>query len=237
MGIHKITYSSRFRRAGVYNWGCNFNCIGCSYKLKPPYQPGTPFLGLEKVKEVLGSLDVERVHFLGGEPTLTPNLAELARFARNELDAYTKIGHSNGSVMPPRDIDAMSISIKAYTDSIHVDYTGVSNVEVLRNFIKIYDLGVELDASSVFIPGYIDCEETEKIARFIADIDPKIPYHSIGYIPVPGAQWRRPTPVEVERVAQTARKHLSEVTFSCLSPDEALNLRGTDPRYRSVRVA
>jgi len=221
----------------VYNWGCNFRCKGCSYKLNAPYEPGTPFLDVEQVKEVLGRLDVERVHFLGGEPTTTPNLPELARFAHNELNAYTKIGHSNGSIMPPRYIDAISISIKAYTDSIHVDYTGVSNEKVLNNFVRIYDLGIKLDASSVFIPEYIDCEEIEKIAKFIANIDHRIPYRIIGYVPVPGAPWRGPTQEEVEFAAQTARKHLSNVTFSCLSPDEFLNLRNTDPLYKSIRVA
>jgi len=205
--------------------------------LNAPYEPGTPFLDVEQVKEVLGRLDVERVHFLGGEPTTTPNLPELARFAHNELNAYTKIGHSNGSIMPPRYIDAISISIKAYTDSIHVDYTGVSNEKVLNNFVRIYDLGIKLDASSVFIPEYIDCEEIEKIAKFIANIDHRIPYRIIGYVPVPGAPWRGPTQEEVEFAAQTARKHLSNVTFSCLSPDEFLNLRNTDPLYKSIRVA
>lgn len=205
--------------------------------MNAPYEPGTPFLDVEQVKEVLGRLDVERVHFLGGEPTTTPNLPELARFAHNELNAYTKIGHSNGSIMPPRYIDAISISIKAYTDSIHVDYTGVSNEKVLNNFVRIYDLGIKLDASSVFIPEYIDCEEIEKIAKFIANIDHRIPYRIIGYVPVPGAPWRGPTQEEVEFAAQTARKHLSNVTFSCLSPDEFLNLRNTDPLYKSIRVA
>jgi len=164
-------------------------------------------------------------------------LPELARFAHNELGAYTKIGHSNGSIMPPRYIDAISISINAYTDAIHIDYTGVSNVEVLKNFVRIYEAGIELDASSVFIPEYIDCEEIEKIADFIANVDPKIPYHIIGYVPVPGSPWRGATREGVERAAQTARKHLSTVTFSCPSLEDFLNLRKTDPRYISVRVA
>lgn len=237
MAIYKITYSSEFKRASLYNWGCNFRCRGCSYKLRSPYEPGTPFLSTQRVKETLKRLDIERVHFLGGEPTMNPDLPELARFAHNKLGAYVKIGHSNGSIMPPRDIDAISISIKAYTNAIHVHYTTVPNNDVLTNFAKAYEMGIEMDASSVFIPEYIDSDEIEKIAKLIANVDPKIPYHIIGYVPVPGAPWREPTQEEVERAAKTARKHLSKVTFSCLSPDEFLNLRETDPRYRSVRVA
>jgi pyruvate formate lyase activating enzyme len=139
--------------------------------------------------------------------------------------------------MPPKDIDAISVSIKAYTNVIHIDYTGVSNTSVLRNFIRIHKIGIEVDASSVFIPEYIDSDEVEKIAKFIASVDPNIPYHIIGYVPVPGTPWRGPRQEEVKRAAQIARKYLSNVTFSCLSSDEFLDLREVDPRYRSVRVA
>lgn len=237
MAIYKITYSKEFKRASLYNWGCNFNCKGCSYKLKTPYMPKTPFLSAKKVKEILSRLSPEKVHFLGGEPTTNPDLPQLARFCHNELKAYTKIGHSNGSIMPPNDIDAISVSIKAYTNRIHIDYTGVPNNDVLTNFAKIYEMGIKVDASSVFIPEYVDCDEIEKIAKFIADVDPEIPYHIVGYVPVPDAPWRGPTLEEVKCAAQIARKHLSNVTFSCLSHEEFLNLRETDPRYRSVKVA
>jgi pyruvate formate lyase activating enzyme len=139
--------------------------------------------------------------------------------------------------MPPKDIDAVSVSIKAYTDAIHIDYTGVSNVNVLKNFVKMYDLGIKMDASSVFIPEYIDYGEIEKIAKFIAEVDPEIPYHLIGYVPVPDAPWREPTRQEIEHAARIAKKYLSKVTFSRLTPDEFLNIRNVDPRYKSIRVA
>lgn len=236
VGIYKVTYSPRFKRVSLYNWGCNFRCRGCSYKLKPPYKPGTPFIHIDKIKEILRRLDVRSVHFLGGEPTINPDLPELARFAHEELNAYTKIGHSNGSNMPPKHIDGISISIKAYTNSLHMDYTGVSNHSVLNNFVNIYKSGIRLDASSVFIPGYIDCDEIEKIAEFVAGVDPKIPYHIIGYIPVPGAPWRAPIKEEVEKAAKVAKKHLMNVTYSCLSQKEFLKIRHIDPRYKSMRI-
>jgi pyruvate formate lyase activating enzyme len=237
MPIYQITYSPKFKRANLYNWGCNFRCKGCSYKLKQPYKAGTPFLSIKEIEKVLLNLDVDKVHFLGGEPTINPDLPKLAHFAHEELKAYTKIGHSNGSLMPPENIDAISISIKAYTNAVHIDYTEVSNASVLKNFAKMYDLGIEIDASSVLIPEYIDCDEIEKIARFIAEIDPNIPYHIIGYVPVPGAPWREPTYQEIEHAAHIAKKYLSRVTFSRLTPDEFLNIRNIDPRYKSIRVA
>lgn len=236
MAFYKITYNPHFKRANLYGWSCNFRCRGCSYKLKSPYE-GEPFLSLEKVKEVLRGLDIEKVHFLGGEPTTNPDLPEIARFAHNELGAYTKIGHSNGSNMPPQDIDATSVSIKAYTDALHIDYTGVSNATALKNFAEAYRLGIKLDASSVFIPGYIACDEIERIARFIAGVDPNIPYHIVGYVPVPGVAWRRPTYGEMEEAAAIASKYLASVTFSHLNLEDFVDLGTRDIRYRSVVVA
>jgi pyruvate formate lyase activating enzyme len=236
MSYYKVTYNAHFKRANLHGWGCNFNCRGCSYRVKTPYH-GEPPLSVEKVKEVLRGLDIERVHFLGGEPTINPDLPEVAGFVHDELGLYTKIGHSNGSRFPPEGVDATSVSIKAYTDSLHRDYTGVSNVDVLKNFEEAYGRGIAVDASSVFIPGYVDCDEIEKIASFITRIDAEIPYHIIGYIPQPDAPWRQPTRQEVEKAAAIARKHLSKVTCSCLSNEEVLHPEARDIRYRSVRVA
>jgi len=237
MPFSKVTYSSRFKRAAVYGDGrCNFRCQGCSYRLKPAEGAG-PLLGVEEVKDVLAGLDVERVHFLGGEPTLNPDLAEVARFAHRELGAFTKIGHSNGSIMPPEHIDAISVSIKALDDAKHRAYTGVSNAPVLANFKAMYRRGIRVDASSVFIPGLVGLEEIERIARFIASLDPEIPYHIIGYVPAPDAPWRAPTREEVEEAAEVARRYLAHVTFSALSADDFLHLRERDVRYQSVRVA
>jgi pyruvate formate lyase activating enzyme len=180
---------------------------------------------------------LERVHFLGGEPTLNPDLGELARFAHEELGLFTKIGHSNGSRMPPPHIDAVSVSIKALDDRLHRDYTGVSNEAVLANFRKMYERGIALDASTVFIPDYVDIAEIERIAQFIASVNPEIPFHITGYVPVPGTPWRGPTREEVEEAATTARRHLAHVTFSCLSLEDLHRLPERDVRYQSVRVA
>jgi pyruvate formate lyase activating enzyme len=238
MPFYKVTYSPRFKRANVYSWGCNFNCRGCSYKINSPYKgKGNGFLSVERVEELLTGLEVERVHFLGGEPTLNPDLPKLAHFVRYKLGAHTKIGHSNGSAMPPDDVEATSVSIKAFSDEIHIPYTGVSNAPVLENFARAYENGVAMEASSVFIPGYIDCDEIEKIARFIAEIDPQIPYHIVGYIPVPDAPWRAPTPDEVKQAVAIAERHLSHVTSSCLGMEGFLHLKATDPRYESIKVA
>ena len=236
MAIYKITYSEKFKRANLYNYGCNFNCAWCSYKLKSYGKPDK-FLSIGQIKKVLSNLEIERVHFLGGEPTTYSGIAEIAEFAHNELGVYTKIGHSNGSLMPPEHIDAWSVSIRAVSDSKHRKYTGgKSAIEVLRNFKEGYDKGIEMDASSILIPGLFDKDEIEKIARFISEIDPNIPYHIVGYVPVPNSHWRKPTPSEVKEAENIAKRYLKHVTSSCMTVEEFLNI-DRDIRYKSIRVA
>jgi pyruvate formate lyase activating enzyme len=234
--FHKITYSETFKRANVYSHGCGFNCTWCSYRLKGNGKPRR-FLDVPSVKQVLGGLDIDAVHFLGGEPTLCPGLAEVANFAKNELGVRTKIGHSTGINMPPENIDAVSVSIKSRSDGVHVEHTGASNAPVLENFARMYRGGIEVDASSVLIPGLIDRDEIRMVARFIAGLDRHIPYHIVGYVPVPEAPWRKPTSREVEEAKSAAEEHLRNVTSSCLSAEDFFNLGTGDIRYKSVRVA
>ncbi|MCE5213692.1 MAG: radical SAM protein [Methanobacterium sp.] len=237
MAIYKITYCEEFKRANLHNYGCNFNCTWCSYKLGNQTVPNK-FLDLKKIKEVLSELDIERVHFVGGESSTYPLLYEVADFAKNNLGIYTKIGHSNGYNLPPKNIDAISVSIKSLSEDFYIKYTGMSNKPVLQNFQKAHQMGIMVDASSVYIPGQVDYDEIEEIARFIADIDPNIHYHITGYIPVPGTSWRSPTREEMLKAKKIAEDYLYEVQVSWFSSfDDYLKMISENPQYQKVTVA
>ncbi|MDD2666561.1 MAG: radical SAM protein [Methanocellales archaeon] len=237
MPLVSVTYCQQYKRANVHTYGCNFKCKGCSYKLNEE-RSQTKTLTLEQVKNALRSLKIKRVHFVGGEPTLCQDIGPIAKFCHEELCVRTKIGHSMGWNMPPNDIDEMNITIKAYSERIHKEYTGAPNKRVLTNFRKIYDQGITLSASTVFIPSLIDLGELEDIAIFIADVDPLIPLHITGYIPVPGTPWRSPNPNEMAKAKQIAKQHLEEVTTSYhQSADDYTRMIKEDSRYQSIRVA
>lgn len=228
MHVYHITYAPIAKTACLYFWGCNFSCRGCIRRraardvhLKTLYLDDVSaisFLGLKDVIKELNSIEVKKVIFLGGEPTLDPDLANLARSLHEKFQTHNVL-LTNGSIIPSLDdIDEVCCSIKAYTDDLHIDFTGKSNRDVLKNFPEFYRAGIELRSESIFIPGYIDYQEIEKIARFIASVDSDIPYRIDGYIPVPREPWRRPRPQEVENAVKAAKKHLNKV--SCLKGDE-----------------
>ncbi|MHA1595187.1 MAG: hypothetical protein ACTSXJ_10625 [Candidatus Baldrarchaeia archaeon] len=51
-------------------------------------------------------------------------------------------------------------------------------------------------------------------------MDDRIPLHIIGYMPVPGMPWRRPTVEEMRRAALRAKRHLRSVSWSLPSIEE-----------------
>lgn len=237
MAIHKITYSEEFKRANLHNYGCNLNCSWCLYKLEGKPRP-EKFLKLDEIKKVLCELDIKRAHFVGGEITTCSQLSEITNFTKNELGIYTKIGHSNGFYLPPESIDAMSMSIKSLSEDFYRRYTGKSNKTVLKNFKTIYKRGIELDASSVYIPGLVESDELSQIAEFISKIDPGIKYHITGYIPVPGVSWRSPTYTEIIQGKNAAEEYLENVNLSWFpSSDEYIKMIQKSPEYQKVTVA
>lgn len=237
MAIHKITYSKEFKRVNLHNYGCNFNCDWCLYKLGGKSRPDK-FLEIGEIKKVLGELDMERAHFVGGEITTYPRLSEITDFTKNELGVYTKIGHSNGFKLPPKSIDAISVSIKSLSEDFYQKFTGKSHKPVLENFKTLFNRGVEVDASSVYIPGLVEDDEISRIARFISKIDPQITYHITSYVPVPGVKWRSPSYDEVIRAKSAAEEHLENVNVSWFhSSDEYLKMIQRNPEYHKITVA
>lgn len=237
MNVYHITYAPATKTVCLYFWGCNFNCRGCIRKkdlqdihLNPNCHLPTAkplLLDSKEVIDNLRNLEIEKVVFMGGEPTIDPQLQELAELIHDEYHTHNVL-LTNGFFLPSlEDIDEVCLSIKAYTNAIHRDFTGKSNHKVLENFKRLYHSTVRLRSESILIPNYIDCEEIENIAKFIASVDPNIPYRIDAYIPVPEAPWRAPMREEVESAANIARKYLRNV--SCLKGDES-------SKYEVVRI-
>jgi pyruvate formate lyase activating enzyme len=83
----------------------------------------------------------------------------------------------------------IKFDLKAYDSNLHRFLTGATNSRTLENFSTAAERFDErpdpplVIASTLLVPGYIDAEEVAKIARFIADHDPRIPYALLGFHP------------------------------------------------------
>jgi len=235
MPFYKVTYSEQYRRATVHNRGCNFRCLGCAYKIRD-IAPVDNWPELGEVKAAVAALDVDRVHFMGGEPTTCEDLPEMLRYCKHELGLRTFLGHTNGSRVPTLDLDGANISFKAFSPEKHLHYTGYPADPVYDSFRRAFEAGLELKASTVYIPGFIDRDEVAAIARFVASFSPDIPFHVMGYIPIPGTPWPRPTEEQMQETVALVRGILSDVGFSHLTVDDARDLDKRDSRFRVVQV-
>lgn len=245
MAFYKITYHEKYRFATLHNFGCTFRCPVCSYKLRsgPDGQPGHAFprpehfLTVQDMKDSLRSVSVDKVFFMGGEPTVASELPEMLGFARNVLGARTYLGHTNGSKLPLPNLNGANVGLKAWDDHVHLAYTGRPRQPIFDNFAKAVAAGLEMKANVVFVPGLVDLDQVEAIAAWIASLNRNIPFHIMGYIPVPGQPYQRPTTDQMAEAVALCHKHLAHVGCSHLTNEDALDLSARDDRFVVIQIA
>lgn len=244
--IYHIVFFTRDNSIYAFFKGCNFRCKGCILKLSPwdIHLPaaarsrleglkGVNALPLKRLGELLSSFEVKKAVLGGGEPTVDKELPSVVKLlnehgVRSTLltNGYNLNGEAIDSLRRAG-LDEACVSIKAFTKELHVYYTGRRNERVLENFKLLRRSGIKLRAESVLIPNLIGAEEIERIARFVASVDPSIPFRIDGYVSVPTAPWRSAASSEVREAAEASRKHLRNVSWldgSAQLEGEAINL-------------
>jgi pyruvate formate lyase activating enzyme len=113
----------------------------------------------------------------------------------------------------------IKFDLKTWNDNLNKALCGVSNLPTLENFKMIaeeyfkqrLDLPI-LWASTLLVPGYVDEEEVEGIAKFISELDSQIPYTLLAFYPQYVLTGLPPTRREhAERCYQTTKRHLKNV--------------------------
>jgi pyruvate formate lyase activating enzyme len=245
MAFYKITYHEKYLFATLHNYGCTFRCPVCSYKLRsgaggiPGHAHPRPnrYLTVPEMKEALCSIRVEKVFFMGGEPTVAAELPTLLEFAKESLHAKTYLGHTNGSRLSLPHLDGANVGLKAWDEATHLAYTGQPRSKIFDSFAAAHAAGLELKANVVYVPGLVDVDQVEAIAAWLATLSQDIPFHLMGYIPVPGQPYPRPTAEQMAVVVEACKKHLRHVAQSHLSSEQALDLSARDDRFAVRRIA
>ncbi|KAF5431509.1 Pyruvate-formate lyase-activating enzyme [Candidatus Methanophagaceae archaeon] len=110
-------------------------------------------------------------------------------------------------------LDMVKLDIKAYTNSVHKWYTGFSNRPVLNAVRTLCDCKLDFRVETVLMPGVVDTDEIERIAYFLAQIDPEIRYKVVRFTPGEAREKvaRRPSDSEIQLAVDSASKHLIKV--------------------------
>lgn len=233
--VYHMAYEPSYGSLDIHFYTrCNLNCQACyaKYELddfnlldspvagiakKKKASPPKNFLTIKEVKEYLKDISIRYAIFIGTEPSLDPMMPKVAKIMKEDFSAYNLL-LTNGVKLANMDyIDEVILSVKALDDGIHKQYTGRSNKEVLANLKTIHRMGKKLQVETVLIPGFIDEHQVEKLAEFVAAIDPKMPFRIDAYFHVPDCPWEDASNESVERATKLAKKHLSKV--NCLTLD------------------
>lgn len=131
------------------------------------------------------------VTFSGGDPLLQPKfLSELLAECR-ERKIHTVLDLSGYCPYEALEniqelVDLFLFDLKAYSDDIHQQYTGVSNSLILNNLRSLSDNGNEVIVRIPIIPGVNDtAKELENMTRYLSSLSNLrqvhlLPYHNLG---------------------------------------------------------
>jgi len=190
-----------YTNLAVFYEACSFDCLFCQnwHYRNSSMRPGGVSPGgiAHAVNERTAC-----ICYFGGDPGPQAGHAlEVSRTARrNNPDRILRIcWETNGSARPTVLDEMVQLSLesggcikfdlKAFDENIHEALCGISNSRTLANFVRACKRIPErpdpplVVASTLLVPGYVDAQEVGAIARFIAEIDPNIPYSLLAFHP------------------------------------------------------
>lgn len=190
-----------YKNLAVFFHACSFNCLFCQnwhFRRKTLKTRTIP------IQDLILDVDDKTacICYFGGDPA--PQLPYSLRASkisrdRNKGRILRVCWETNGS-MHPKLLDEMvevamgsggciKFDLKAWDDNLHVALTGSTNRRTLNNFkragefIKKRSIPPLLIANTLLIPGYVDEREIREIAKFIASVNPEIPYSLLAFHP------------------------------------------------------
>jgi pyruvate formate lyase activating enzyme len=187
-----------YHNLAVFYASCTANCLFCqNWQFREISPQGAKTTSAEE----LAAAATERtfcVCYFGGDPAsqMPHALAASKLFARRGV----RVCWETNGTMHPKMLDAavqysfdtggcIKFDLKSYDEGVHIALTGISNRQTLDNFARAarrFEERIESSlviASTLLVPGYVDVAQVGKIARFIAAINPQIPYALLAFAP------------------------------------------------------
>jgi pyruvate formate lyase activating enzyme len=182
----------------VFYASCTANCLFCQnwhFRQVSPTKNET--ISASELASVANARTI-CVCYFGGDPAsqMPHALAVSKTLARRGV----RVCWETNGTMHPKLLDAavqysldtggcIKFDLKAFDEPLHIALTEISNQRTLENFVRAarrFDERPDLPlvvASTLLVPGYVDAEQVRKIARFIAGLNPRIPYALLAFAP------------------------------------------------------
>ena len=212
----------------IGTFGCNFRCVFCqNFEIS---QPQEFYPDLEKIlakiktrtpKQIVESAiksNCKSIAYTYNEPTVFIEYAlDIARLAKSK--GLKNLWVSNGFFSKEafkelsKYIDAMNIDLKSINPEFYKKYVKAELKPVLENLKRIAKSKIHLEITTLLIPTLNDStEEIEKMAKFIASLNPNIPWHISRFFPMYKLTKLPPTPIQtLKKAEKIAKKYLKNV--------------------------
>ncbi|MBW2237776.1 MAG: radical SAM protein [Deltaproteobacteria bacterium] len=172
--------------------------------------------------------------FTGGDLTCNPEFyGECARLIHQHTRLWVLI-ETNGYGLTPdhldyledSGVDAFWLDIKAFDDDTHQWLTGCSNRAILKLPEEILQRDFVLEVLSLYIPGLVEADALESIARILKDVNAGIPFTILAFFPEYRMKnFRSPTVGEMieayRRVKNVGLKNIRLGNVGVFAPTEA----------------
>ncbi len=187
----------------IFYGSCNLDCFFCqNAEHKRMAAMGRPLMSLDSLLREALRDDVTCICAFGGDPSpWTPQLFSLYRKVRDKAPGIKRMCWETNGLQDPRVFLKMAeaslesggivkVDFKAWSQPVYEALTGVRGrdrvVENLRTAAKLAKEREDpplLVVSTLMVPYYIDLEEIEGIAEFLASLDVNVPYVLLAFHP------------------------------------------------------
>ena len=169
--------------------GCNFRCGFCQNwqisqapRRKGGGIAGDPFAPDDIVRTALAQ-GCRSISYTYTEPTIffeyaydTAKAAKASGLTNNFVTNGYMTAEALETIRPY--LDAANVDLKAFQDETYKKVCGARLEPVLGSIRLMKKLGIWVEVTTLVVPGLNDGEEELRaIARFIASVDPQIPWH------------------------------------------------------------
>ena len=216
----------------VFFYGCNFNCLFCQNWEHKEIERASTVHAENFVDFVLSNNRITCICYFGGSPEphfpfiLNVNRKIIEKKGNRIIRICYEWNGAGNTVLVKKAAEAslstggiIKFDLKTPPGSpLSIALCGVENKQVYHNFETIYkEFWSEakipiLTATTLLVPGYIMPEDVVEIAKFIASLDPEIPYSLLIFHPDGVMRDLPVTPRRIVKEAERrAKKYLKNV--------------------------
>jgi pyruvate formate lyase activating enzyme len=203
---HFFPGSSSFSIAAI---GCNFQCGFCqNWQISQVKEANTLGLRSKEVKseDVVRQAkqsDSRSISYTYTEPTIFFEYAyEISQLAKKEglFNIFVTNGYMTEEMIQTIHpyLDGANIDLKSFRDDYYKKICKGRLSPVLKSIEKMKKLNIWIEVTTLIVPGQNDSEEElKKIAHFLAELDPSIPWHISRFYPQYKMEEGESTPLEI----------------------------------------